>query len=222
MDIKINGHPIAQVQEARNLGVMFDGHLRFETHVLDAIRNCFYRLKLLYQIRQYLSVDMRVMLCESLILSKLNYADTVYGTCILGKTEKLIQRVQNACARFCFNIPPRAHVTPFLNSGNLMKMTARRQLHLATLLFDVIVSKQPEYLYSKLSWSKNYHKVNTRASSYMLITQRHRTTAFRGSFKFAATRCWNDLPPPLRKIKTVKTFKLKFKDYLLRKQKASL
>lgn len=217
-NICIKGFPIAQVQEARNLGVIFDGQLHFETHVTEAVRNCFYRLKLLYNIRPYISVDIRVMLCETLILSKLNYADTVYGTCILGKTEKLLQRVQNAYARYCYNIPPRSHITPFLNKGNLMKMAARRKLHLATLLFDVVLSKTPEYLFRKLSWSKNHNTIKTRASSYLLLTPRHRTAAFRGSFKFAASRCWNDLPPPLRLLKSVHCFKIKYKKHLLEEQ----
>lgn len=219
LGVKIGGCPIERVREARNLGVLFDEHLHFETHITEAVRNCFYRLKLLYRVRPYISVDMRILLCESLVLSKLNYADTVYGACILGRTEKLIQRVQNACARFCFNVPPRSHITPFLNKGNLMRMSDRRKLHLATLLFGTILTKTPLYLYNKLTWSRDVNKVKTRASSYLLLTLTHRTAAFRGSFKFAASRCWNDLPPPFRAIKSVTAFKHKYKKYLLRNQK---
>lgn len=219
LDLRIDGCGIERVLEARNLGVVFDGQLNFETHILEAVRNCFYRLKLLYRVRPYISVDMRVMLCESLILSKLNYADTVYGACILGRSQKLIQRVQNACARFCYNVPPRAHITPFLNKGNLMRMSARRKLHLATLLFGTILTKKPDYLYKKLSWSRDVNQIKTRASSYLMLASSHKTAAFRGSFKFAASRCWNDLPPPLRALKTIGAFRSKFKCYLLQQQK---
>lgn len=213
---------IERVQEARNLGLIFDGQLHFESHVTEAVRNCFYRLKLLYKIRPYINTDLRIKLCESLILSKLNYADTVYGPCILGKTAKLIQRIQNACARFCYQVPPRWHITPFLNSGNLMKMDARRKLHLASLMFGVVLWKTPEYLYRKLVWSRDVSSRNTRASSYLLLTPNHRTAAFRGSFKFAATHCWNALLPPFRAVKSVKSFKNKFKKYLLTQQKENL
>jgi len=221
ININISDRPIARVREARNLGLTFDESLNFESHVTEAVRNCFYRLKLLYKIRPYLSTDVRITLCDTLVLSKLNYADTVYGSCILGRSEKLIQRVQNACARFCYHIPPRSHVTPFLNKGNLMKMSARRKLHLASLVFGIIQTKKPEYLYDKLTWSRHCNKINARASSSLLRTPRHRTAAFRGSFKFAATRCWNDLLPPFRSIKSVTCFKLKYKKFLLDAQKAS-
>ncbi|CAG9786786.1 unnamed protein product [Diatraea saccharalis] len=86
---------------------------------------------------------------------KVNYCDTVYGPCLMSRTVRLIQRIQNACARFCFHVPPRTHVTPFLNTANLLKMEARRKLHLATLLYGVIETKRPSYLYDKLTIFRN-------------------------------------------------------------------
>lgn len=50
-------------------------------------------------IRSFLSVDLRINLCEELILSKINYI-TSYGSFLLSRTHELLQRVQNACARF--------------------------------------------------------------------------------------------------------------------------
>jgi hypothetical protein len=98
---------IARVEEARNLGVLMDGRLQFENHVLEIVRNCFYRLSVLYRVRDYLNIEIRIKLCESPILSKLNNADTVIGECLLSRTKLMIQRVQNACARFCLPIPRR-------------------------------------------------------------------------------------------------------------------
>lgn len=222
-DIKIavGGEPVEYVDEARSLGVIIDSQLKFESQVLESVRSCFYRLKMLYNIRQYLSEELRITLCESLILSKLNYCDVVFGPCLYGKTQKLLQRVQNACARFCFYIPPRSHVTPYLNSSNLLKMKARRDLHLATLLFGVIKDKSPPYLYSKLEWARDKSRYPSRSCSLVFVTKKHRTVAFRGSFRFAASRCWNDLPPPLRALKSLHTFRFKLKQELLALQKST-
>lgn len=217
--VAILNEPIEYVTEARNLGLIMDSHLRFEHHVQEAVRSCLYRLKVLYRVRPYLSVDLRLTLCESLILSKLNYADVVFGPCLLSRTERLIQRVQNACARFCFKVPARAHITPFLNQANLMKMAARRKLHLATMLFGVIRNHQPEYLYKKLIWAQETRRYESRASVFVLKCHRHKSMAFRGSFRFAATHCWNSLPPPLRSLKTVETFSTRLRWLLLSDQK---
>lgn len=202
------------ISEARNLGLLMDGSLHFENYILHTIRSCFYRLTVLYKMRKYLSVELRVRLCDTLILSKLNYADTVYGQCLLKRSQKLIQRIQNACARFCFPVPRRSHISPFLNSNNLLNMDARRNLHFATLLFGIITTKQPSYLYNKLTFSTRHIRHAIR-----LICPSHRTAAFRGSFRYAATKCWNNLPPPIRNSKTIHSFKISLKKHLLFEQK---
>lgn len=217
IDISLMGEPIERVYEARNLGLNLDAGLRFEKHVADSIRTCFYKLKVLYNIRPYLSEDLRIQLVESLVLSRLNYLDTVTGPRLLSRTQRLIQRVQNACARFCFKIPYKAHVTPFLNHKSVLKMKARQKLHLSCLLFGVIKHESPGYLYERLTWFSKTRSL--RRCSTQLSTQYHRTTAFRGSFRYAASKCWNNIPPPIRDLQSIHGFKYKLKKFLLDHQK---
>uniref|UniRef100_A0A2A4IZ43 Reverse transcriptase domain-containing protein n=1 Tax=Heliothis virescens TaxID=7102 RepID=A0A2A4IZ43_HELVI len=216
--LTVMGESIERVELVCNLGLTMDPELRFEAHINNVLRNCFYRLKVLYGIRKYLSIPLRKQLVDSLILSRLNYCDIVYGPCLLSRTEHVIQRIQNACVRFCTNIPRRSHVTPYINELDLLKMAARRRLHLANLLFGVINSKKPDYLYSKLTWKPIRSDHGLRSVVCPLVVPMHRTTAFRGCFKFAATRCWNDIPPPLRRLKSKLPFKYLLKKHLLRDQ----
>lgn len=195
-----------------------DSELRFEKHVAAVVRNCFYRLKILYKIRKYISQDVRIRLVESLILSKLNYADVVYGPRLLARTSRLIQRVQNSCARFCFSIPPRSHVTPFLNKHSLLKMRSRRKVHLASFLFGVFKSGKPAYIYDKLG-RFNEGRDHFRGVRKLLSVPRHCSAAFRGSFKYAATRCWNNIPPPIRDCRSKHAFNQKLKQFILLKQR---
>lgn len=197
-----------------------DSELRFEKHVVEVVKACFYRLKVLYKVRRFLSVDMRVRLCESLVLSKINYGLLVYGPCVYKRTEKLIQRVQNACARYCFKIPPRTHVTPYFNSADMLKLRARQDLYFSTLLFGVIKTGKPEYLFEKLTWRFSRHHTN-RNNTCVLSVPRHGTAAFRGGFRYLATKCWNNIPPPLRELKTKTIFKRRIRAQLLEQQKQS-
>lgn len=217
--VVIRGEQIDRVEIACNLGLTMDPQLRFEKHISNSMRSCFYRLKLLYSIRDYLSVDLRKQLVDSLILSRLNYCDTVYGPCLLSRTEKLIQRIQNACTRFCVKIPRRSHVTPFINENNILKMAARRKLHMSSLLFGVVTTQKPHYLFEKLSWRES--KYEPRSSTKPLCTSSHRTAAFRGSFRYAATHCWNNLPPPVRVLKSKKHFLSILKKYFMQIQKST-
>lgn len=154
------------------------------------------------------------------MLSKLTYALPVYGPCLTAKAQRLIQRVQNACARFCVTIPPRSHVTPYLNNLNFLTMKGRQKLYLACLLFDVVNTAQPEYLYKKLLWRSNVNKQQIRSCTQELAIPQHRTASFRGSFKYSATKCWNDIPPPLKSLKLKSNFSRSYKTYLLTQQKS--
>jgi hypothetical protein len=143
-----------------------------------------------------------VRLCDALILSKLNYCITVYGPCLWARSQRCIQRIQNACARFCYKIPPRTHITPFINDGNCLKMLPRPNLMLACLLFDTTNTQSPSYLFHKLKWSTNRICHSVRAPRILVVqSQRYRTTAFRGSFRYQATKCWNIIPLPIRGLK---------------------
>jgi hypothetical protein len=206
--------------EARNLGLIIDSELRFVKHVNEKIRNAFYKLKILYNIRKHISEEVRILLTDLLVLSPLNYCSAVYGPRLWGKTENAIQRVQNACARFCFNIPRRAHVTPFLIKNKILNMKSRRELHIACTTQKVLWKGRPEYLFEKLRWSKDVHSLNTRSKfRNCLNIPRCYSAGFRGSFKYRASKIWNNLPPPLRKKVSSQTFKIKLKRVLHERQK---
>lgn len=217
LDVSLMGKPIERVYEARNLGLIMDDNLSFEKHIISAVKTCFYKLKILYNIRQYLGEEVRIQLVESLVLSRLNYLDTVVGPRLLSRTQRLIQRVQNACARFCFKIPPRSHVTPFLNRHSILRMKARQKLHLACLLFGVLKYNSPKYLRERLTWVSRTRTL--RKCSKQLSTQRHYSASFRGSFRYAAAKCWNNIPPPIRDLQSVNGFRSKLKMFLTCHQK---
>lgn len=219
--IFIDGCQIPESTLARNLGLLLDNGLKFEEHIKSKIGKCYGALKQLYKIREFLSVPIRHRLTDALVLSHLDYCDIVYGPCLYKKTENKIQRVQNSCIRFCHTVPPRSHITPYLNSFNILKMSNRRKLKLNTLVFKLRQTSNPSYLSDKLNW--NDRKENTaRSIRYPLLqlSMRCRLTLFAGSFRFAATKCWNDLPPPLRKLKSLPAFKRKCRQWLLDTQKS--
>jgi hypothetical protein len=212
--IKIGTESIVRVENAKNLGMTIDEELRYVEHINIKIRNAFYRLKVLYNIRKYVSEKIREILVESLVLSQLNYGDIVYGPRLLAKTKNSIQRVQNACVRFCYNVPKRAHITPFLNERNILNMSNRRHLHLAYTVRKIIELEKPQYLFHKLKWVEDTRGRVLRRSTKLVIPP-HKTIFFRGGFKFAAAKIWNDLPPPLRERIPLFKFKQLVKGHLL-------
>jgi hypothetical protein len=219
-EVYVGLEPVPLVPQAKNLGLIMDGELRFEQHVNTKLRNAFYRLKMLYGLRKYLSEKVREILVEALVLSPFNYTDIVYGPRLLGRTAKAIQRVQNACTRFCYSINRRDHITPHLNNRSILNMKNRRNLHLAFALRKIIEYQRPPYLFEKLKWAQEERVRLVRSHRQNLLTiPKHKTKFFRGGFKYAATKIWNDLPPPLRDPMPLLKFKKLVKAHFLESQK---
>ncbi|KAF9795613.1 hypothetical protein SFRURICE_005534, partial [Spodoptera frugiperda] len=70
---------IERVERACSLGLTLDRELHFEAHELF--------LPAEYSIRNFLNILLRKQLVDCLILSKFNYCDTVYGPCLLARTD---------------------------------------------------------------------------------------------------------------------------------------
>lgn len=94
-----------------------DGELRYLDHVNILIRKVFYQLE---RDSKVLSGGVRQLL-----------VDTVYGP-LLHK--KIKTAIQHGCARFCYSIVRQAHVTSYLNGKNILKMDARKQMHITCLV----------------------------------------------------------------------------------------
>lgn len=220
--LTIGGDEIPQFENSKNLGVQMDTNLRFADHINKQSRYCYARLKALYKVREYLTIDVRKLVVEALILSIINYADTAYGPCLHKRERGKVQRIQNACMRFVYKIRPRTRITPYLNQHKILNMEHRRKLHLATQMYNIIQSKRPAYLYNKLQWSGATHAHGTRARNCLLMTPAHRSAAFEGSFRFAATACWNDVPQHIQRATTAPSFKRLLTHHLLDRQIATI
>ena len=86
---------------SKNLGVIFDSHLNFDAQVSSVIKKCYRSLRNLCKIKPYLtSKQMETLVC-SLILSSLDYSNSLYYGINKGLLNKM-QVVQNCAARLIF------------------------------------------------------------------------------------------------------------------------
>lgn len=175
-------------------------------------------LKILYSSRHLLSVKLKTMLCESLVLSQFNYCDFIYGSCIDSLDKNRIQKVQNSCCRFIHNLRKYDHVSDKINDTNWLRMENRRMHHLGNFVHALLKSPHsPRTLRSKFVTRSNIHSVDIRFKDKFTIP-RHRTAMFKRSFIYNAIQLYNSTPQVL-KIFNINKFKFKFKSYLFSKQK---
>lgn len=216
MAINVDGQQIAFTDKAKNLGVIFDTNLRFKSHINNCIRTAYTNLKMIYNIRHFLNQKIKTILCESLVLSRFNFADTVYGPCLDAEDTRRIQVLQNSCLRLIFGVKRRQSISHKLIQISWLNMSKRRLLHSACLFHKIINSEIPKYLNKKISHRTDVHNLNIRFKG-TLTPPLHRTELFKRSFTYQITKIYNSIPSYI-KNKTLPAFKFTFKKYLLSQQ----
>jgi hypothetical protein len=86
----------------------------------------------------------------NIFLSAIEYCGIVYWPAILNKDKESLQRVQNCCLRFCFNIRKFDHISYKYKEAGWMRLPERFLLHFGVFLFQLSKRQLPHYLYKKL------------------------------------------------------------------------
>ena len=79
-------------------------------HVAKTAATCFYYLRRLRQIRRRVGEEVTTRLVIALVISRLDYCNSLLAGLQFSTTEPL-QRVQNAAARLIFELSPSEHIT---------------------------------------------------------------------------------------------------------------
>ena len=199
------------VDNAKNLGVLFDKYLNFELHINKIISFCFQTIKCLSKIRPYLTVNHLKILISSLVLSKLDYCNSLlYGinttqinTTQLGK----LQSVQNASAKLIFGRRKFDHVSDLFNRLHWLRINQRIAYKIILLVHNSIFLKSfPTHTKSLIS------VLNSRT---MILTIPYMNSSLgKRSFSYIGPKMWNILPTDLRLNDDIDSFKKLLKTYL--------
>lgn len=164
--------------------------------------------------RDFLSVDVKLKLCDSLILSYINYCDVVYWPALTMGDRLSLQRIQNACVRFCYNLRKFDHISnKFLETGWL-NLNERYQVHMACLTYNIVKTQCPEYLFTKLVTGDDTHQRPTRFCNLFRVPK-HRTALFERGFSYNAVSVFNKIPQNIRDCQHVATFRKHVKTLVL-------
>lgn len=214
--IKIGNDSLIQVDQAKSLGVILDSDLRFEDHVNKMLQKGYSVLKLIYGNRHYLPHKTKVLLCETLVLSILNYADSLYGPCITTLYARKIQKLQNSCLRLIYGIYRNQKISHKLKEVRWLNMYNRRLHHTVCLFHGIILNKIPIYLFQKIKFRTDVHTLNIRFKG-LLTPPQHRTELFKRSFSYQIAKTYNGLNNQL-KGNSITRFKKIYKSYLFERQ----
>jgi len=192
IDINLDGNSINFKNSAKNLGVLMDHKLRFKEHINSKLKIGYSALKMIYSHRHYLSQNTKKMLCEALVLSPLNYCDSIYGPCLDALDSRRIQKLQNSCMRLIFGIRRREHISHKLKELKWLNMYNRRKLHAICFFYKVLKFKSPPYLLDRVVFRTDVHNVNVRRKNIINIP-RHKKQLFKRSFSYCLASYLNQI-----------------------------
>ena len=100
----------------KTLGVTLDAELSMERHVSSVVRSCFFHIRSLSKVRPYITYKAASSIAVCLILSKLDYCNSLLSG-LPPKQIKRLQAVQNAAARTVMKCKKKQITSlPFLGS----------------------------------------------------------------------------------------------------------
>ena len=134
-------------KSACNLGVMIDDQLTFKVHVASVAQSCWFVLYNIRKIRPYLSEHAAQLLVQALVISRIDYCNSLLAG-LPACTLKPLQMIQNAAARLVFSQPKTAHVTPLLISLHWLPVAACIKFKTLTLAYKIATKTAPAYLNS--------------------------------------------------------------------------
>ena len=165
-------------------------------------------------IRKFLTDKAVKTLCQSVVISRLDYCNSV---CI-GLPMKSIHRLQlahNAAARMVTKSFKFDHIIPLLRDLHWLPILKRFQFQILVLTFKILHRDVPGYLCELLNW---YHPTRhlRSANRTSLVPSRSRTVKLgRRLMDTAAATLWNTLPEGIKCSPSVTIFKKHLKTYIL-------
>lgn len=186
----IGGELIPFKDQVKSLGLTIDSDLRFSFHVNNMLRRAYASLKMMYPHRRCLSRDVKILLCDSLVLSHFNYCDSVYGPCLDAADVGRIQKAQNSCLRFIYGIRRPNRISYKLQEAHWLSMHNRREYHFVCLCYKLLLTRTPPYLHERLQFRTDVHNINIRKKDFITIPK-HKKQIFKRSFSYMAAHLIN-------------------------------
>ncbi|KAK7108418.1 hypothetical protein V1264_016162 [Littorina saxatilis] len=216
--IHVGDSDVNFVSSVTNLGVTFDHFLNLSQHVQNIRTIAYSNLRKISSIRHYLTPQAAQTLACSLVLSRIDYCNSLFYGCDQKLVESL-QKVQNSAAKLIYRSKKFDHVTPLLRSLHWLPVSARIRYKLACICFSAKFEDGPKYLKELLVTYDNPSDYNlrSRADSRKLETLERSLPSFGNrSFASAAAIVWNSLPSSVRHSASKDSFRSSLKTHLFR------
>ena len=197
----------------KNLGVFFDKHMLFDTHITEMTKKAFGVLMFINRIKELFSSKARKIVIQTLVLSIINYGMMIWGS--TNKTQqKRVQKLYNFSAKVAVGGRSRYdHASPILDELRWLNVNKRIQYEQCIFMYNIIYNKFPNWLFT-ISAVSQVSQRSTRQQHNFHIP-RTNTDYGQKLMSVKGPRVWNALPPDIKITTNAQTFKTSLKRHML-------
>lgn len=183
--------PITFVKSIHLLGVTLDSELSMTKHVGEVIQTCNYHIRALKYIRPSLTSQVANTIACSLILTRLDYCNSLlYGTSDTNLHR--LQVVQHRAARVVLGAGRISSASSLLLTLHWLPIASRIKYKVAVLAYNALSLGQPSYLANFLTRDTYERSHRSQEQNQLHVPMRGLGSAA-GSFAKSAPAVWNDI-----------------------------
>ena len=147
--LAVAGDEVLRTSCIKYLGIHMDGELKLHKHITEKCKVASYNLYSISCIRESLMVDACKQVVQSLVISHLDYCNSIF----MGMPEKEInqmQKIQNSAACLILNRSRGSSATSGLKDLHWLPIRARIEFKVLVQVFKCLKLQAPQYLIDKL------------------------------------------------------------------------
>ena len=214
VSVKVGNCEIERSDSVRNIGAIFDTHLKMEQQVSQTCKSAWHRLHQIGKIRPYLSAEETKSVIHAYVTSKLDQNNSLLLGIPDTQTSRM-QKVQNAAAKMIFRKKKYDHVTPLLKDLHWLPIQQRISFKVLLLVYKALNDSAPSYLTQTLNLYQPRANLRSAKDSLSLVIPATKLKTYGDrAFSVGGPLLWNDLPFSLRNCKTTESFKRQLKTHL--------
>ena len=188
------------------LGIKVKKDIDFSPFISKKVQTCYMHLRNLFHIRNSLTFNARVQMVTNLILSNLDYCNSIL-ICSTKKAIRPLQLVLNRAIRFIFYLKRDTHITPFLKKLHILPIIQRIKYKTCLISYKIFYNLAPLYLLEKFPTFRPSTPMNLRMGrgrdNFMFEQELSKRDTIYSEIKSQ----WNKLPIQLRMITNLNIFK---------------
>ena len=215
LPLVINDNSIEKVDLFRYLGFNIDSKFSFRQHIKIISSKLAQLSGISYCLRKYLTIEAAKSIYYSFTYSILTYGIALWGGVLLNSRTSSLQTSQNKVVRNLF----RPHYTT-LSTEDLYKtcdILDVKQIYLFQLgitMFKILRMNDMPFLLQEIHDLLIFHRYPTRTRAN-LQPPFPRVNAVKYNFLYQAITNWNIIPENIKSSKSLFTFKMKYKKWLI-------